>query len=99
MIPITDLVPENLYSQEDAPFLLGTGFSEDAAREAICAACRAGQLVNVRWRRRYWFSGRAFLDWVASWFGDEAIRELACRSGTSQNAPRRTGPAPGEGSL
>ncbi len=33
MIPVTDIVRENLYSQDDAEFLMGNGFSEDAALE------------------------------------------------------------------
>ena len=62
MIPIDRITPGNLYSQDDAAFLLGDGFSPKAAREAVCEACRSGQLPHRRWRKRYWFTGRVFLD-------------------------------------
>jgi hypothetical protein len=84
MIPITAIIPTHIYSQEDAPLLLGTGFSEDAAREVILEACRSGELESRQWRRRYWFTGRAFLDWVTKWFGpipteDDSDKDLAER--------------------
>ena len=41
MIPIDQIVSENLYSQDDADSLLGKGFTPDAAREAIGEACMA----------------------------------------------------------
>jgi len=69
VIPVDQIVPENLYSQDDALFLLGDGFTKDAAREAICEACRAGEMECSNWRRRYWFTGAAFLEWVARWSG------------------------------
>lgn len=71
MIPIDKIIPANLYSQDNAQFLLGNGFSKAAAKEAICEACRSGQLESKRWRRRYWFTGHEFLAWVARWFGSE----------------------------
>ena len=75
MIPIAQIIPENLFSQDDAKFLLGEGFTKDAAREVIREACRSGQLKNKRWRRRYWFTGREFLEWVSRWFGAEIKTE------------------------
>ena len=71
MIPVADILPQNLYSQDDAPFLLGEGFTEDAAREAICEACRAGELKGQQWRKRWFFSGAEFLAWVSRWFGTQ----------------------------
>lgn len=71
MIPVNDIIPGNIYSQDDASFLLGEGFTKAAAREAICEACRSGQLRSASWRRRYWFTGRAFLEWASRWFGTE----------------------------
>ena len=70
MIPIDGIVPDNLYSQGDAVLLLGEGFSPEAAREVICEVCRSGELPHKRWRKRYWFTGRDFLDWVGGWFGE-----------------------------
>jgi hypothetical protein len=75
MIPIGQIIPENLFSQDDAEFLLGKGFTKDAAREVIREACRSEQLKNKRWRRRYWFTGREFLEWVSRWFGAEIETE------------------------
>ena len=71
MIPIGQIVEGNLYSQDDARLLLGNGFSAKAARDVICEACRSGELNNRSWRRRYWFTGREFMDWVSRWFGAE----------------------------
>ena len=73
MIPINDIAAENLYSQDDAQFLLGDGFTKDAAREAICEACRAGDLEAKRFRKRWWFTGREFLVWVSGWFGEDLV--------------------------
>ncbi len=50
---------------------MGVGFTEAAAKEVICEACRSGNLESRKWRRRYWFSGRNFLSWVSRWFGAE----------------------------
>ncbi len=75
MIPIDQIIPENLFSQDDAEFLLGEGFTKDAAREALREACRSGQLKSKRWRRRYWFTGREFVNWVSRWFGAEIRTE------------------------
>jgi hypothetical protein len=69
MIALTEIVPDNIYSQHDAAALLGAGFTDDAAREALLEACRSGELESRQWRRRYWFTGRSFLAWVATWFG------------------------------
>ena len=71
MIPIDQIIPGNPYSQDDAVFLMGEGFSEDAAKEIVCEACRSGQLKASKWRKRWWFAGRAFVEWVARWFGAE----------------------------
>ncbi len=71
MIPIDKIVPGNPYSQDDAAFLMGKGLSQDAAKEIVCEACRSGQLKASKWRKRWWFTGRAFIDWVARWFGAE----------------------------
>ena len=71
MIPIDKIIPANLYSQDDATFLLGTGFTEEAARETLCEACRSGQLTAQQWRKRWWFSGAEFLAWVSRWYGSE----------------------------
>jgi len=71
VIPIDQIIPGNPYSQDDAAFLMGEGFTEAAAKEAICEACRSGNLESRKWRRRYWFSGRNFLSWVSRWFGAE----------------------------
>lgn len=74
MIPLDDIVPANLYTQDDAMFLLGDGFTKKAAREAICEACRSGDLPAKEWRRRYWFTGRDFLEWVRRWFGEKGLQ-------------------------
>ena len=71
MIPVDSIHVDNLYSQDDATFLLGDGFTEKAAREAICEACRSKELAGRHWRKRYWFTGRAFLAWLRTWFGPE----------------------------
>ncbi len=102
MIPIEQIVPENLYSQDDATFLLGTGFTEDAAREAITEACRSGQLASRSWRRRYWFTGREFMAWIARWFGTEvtvdteADEDAPLRASflSGKMSPRNRSPSP-----
>jgi len=71
MIPVDKVIPGNLYCQDDAQFLLGSGFSKAAAKEAISEAARAGQLTSKQWRKRWWFTGREFLVWVSRWFGTE----------------------------
>jgi len=77
VIPLDSIAPGNLYSQDDAPFLLGEGFTPEAAREAICGACRSGQIAHREWRRRYWFTGRAFLEWVGREIGVEVALQRA----------------------
>jgi len=69
MIPITEIIPQNLYSQDDGPFLLGDGFTKKASREVICEACRSNELQCRQWRRRFWFTGADFLSWVSAWSG------------------------------
>ena len=69
MIPISKITPSDIYSQEDAPFLLGNGFSQKAARQTITKACLRGDLKAVMRLRRYWFTGKEFLDWVKRTFG------------------------------
>lgn len=99
MIPVSQIVPQNLYSQDDAELLLGGGFSRKAAREAICEACRSGQLRSTQWRKRYWFSGKAFLEWVGQWFGSERFGDengeggslLAGAASARHNGERRFG--------
>jgi hypothetical protein len=71
VIPIDTIILDNPYSQDDAMFLMGEGFTEGAAREVVCEACRSGQLKASKWRNRWWFSGRAFVEWVTRWFGAE----------------------------
>ena len=62
MIPVDQISPGNYYSQDDACFLLGDGFSKRAAKETICAACRSGELQCRKHIKRYWFTGKAFLE-------------------------------------
>ena len=69
MISITEIEPNNLYSQDDGEFLLGQGFSVKSARDIICEACRSGQLPATLWKKRYWFAGKDFLEWIQRWFG------------------------------
>ena len=38
MIPVDQIIEGNLYSQDDATFLLGEGFGDKVAREIFCAA-------------------------------------------------------------
>ena len=64
MIQITDIKPQNLYSQNDAEFLLGDGFSKKAAKEHISQACRLGELKASKNLGRWWFTGDEFLKWV-----------------------------------
>jgi hypothetical protein len=64
MIPVAEIVPENLYSQDDAEFLLGDGFTPKAARQVIGEACRSGNLISHKWGRRHFFAGREFLVWL-----------------------------------
>lgn len=98
MIPMADIIPGNLYSQDDATFLLGEGFSKRGAREAITEACRSGALPARLWRRRYWFRGADFLEWVRLWFGSSELRALASRRDKPHNPTRRTGSALGKDS-
>lgn len=95
MIPVAQIIAANLYSQDDAEFLLGEGFSEKAAREVICEARRSGQLPSTQWRRRFWFTGASFLAWVGRWFGlpvGEIEEEVASVGGSRYG--RRTDPEP-----
>jgi hypothetical protein len=71
MIALSEIVDDDLYSQDDASLLLGEGFTERAAREAIRSACQAGQIESSQWRKRWWFTGRQFKAWVRRWFGAE----------------------------
>jgi len=71
MIPITKITDANIYSQDDAGFLLGSGFTKKAARETIRSACQNGQLESRFWRKRWWFTGRQFKLWVRRCFGAE----------------------------
>lgn len=89
MIPVSAVVSENIYTQHDAAFLLGAGFTGKAARETICRACRNGELRAKLHLRRYWFSGRAFLKWVRDWFGAEDFRLASSRDAatTSPDTP------------
>ena len=64
MVPMSQINDEDIYSQDDAPFLLGQGFSAKAAREAICKACRNGELRSKIYMRRYSFTGRDFKSWA-----------------------------------
>ena len=88
MIPISQIIPDDLYSQDDAEFLLGEGFTRKAAREAICAACRSSDLRNAQWRKRYWFTGRDFIEWVRGWFG-AGLPELHLKGIDTEGAPRQ----------
>ena len=98
MIPVNEIIPHNLYSQDDAGFLLGEGFTKKAAREAICAACRSGDLRNAQWRKRYWFSGRSFVEWVRGWFGagppSIPPQEIDGRAPRRKDTPLRLGACP-----
>jgi hypothetical protein len=101
VIAADETISENLYSQDDALFLLGEGFTKEAAREAICEACRSGELESRMWRRRYWFTGCVFLEWVSRWFqaeveavndrGEEGEGALAPALPLGDDAPRRLG--------
>ena len=93
MIPIAEIIPENLYSQDDSPFLLGAGFTEDAARETICEACRSGELTSRKWRGRWWFAGREYIDWVSRWFAGKVVIE----NDRGKETRGRLAPAPGLG--
>lgn len=64
MVPMSQINDEDVYSQDDAPFLLGQGFSAKAAREAICRACRSEGLQSKFYMRRYCFTGKDFKAWV-----------------------------------
>ena len=85
MIPISEVVPENLYSQDDALFLLGSGFTKRAAKELLCEVCRKGELSHSYFRKRYWFTGREFLEWVAKWFGREITKGFAFQKSSHHN--------------
>jgi len=74
VIPVDKIIPKNLYSQDDALFLLGDGFTKDAAKEAVCEASRSGALVAQQWRKRWWFTGAEYLKWVSTWFGSAVGR-------------------------
>ncbi len=76
MIPIDEIRAENLYSQHDAEFLLGKGFSKRGAKEFVREACHSGQLSNRFYRKRYWFTGAAFLEWVGKWSGIDLVGHL-----------------------
>jgi hypothetical protein len=91
MIPVEQIVQVNLYSQDDACFLMGDGFTAKSAKEAICQACRTGQLENRLWRKRYWFTGRAFLEWLRRWFGELELAASAPtqKKGVALALPRR----------
>jgi hypothetical protein len=71
VIPLTTIESGVLYSHHDAEFLLGAGFSKRAAQEVIKEACRTGNLDARTWRRRWWFSGDAYIAWVQWWFGSD----------------------------
>ena len=64
MIPIREIIDENVYDHKDAPFLLGQGFSEKSGRQVICQACRNGGLPSVFYMRRYCFTGKDFKAWA-----------------------------------
>ena len=89
MIPVSKIMPENLYSQDDGQFLLGQGFSVKAAREVILEACRSGQLSATSWKKRYWFSGKDFFEWVMRWYGSQVGQIIESPRGDSlvQSAP------------
>lgn len=100
MIPVSEVTPENLYSQDDAQFLLGEGFSRKAAREAIREACKTGELRSSKWRGRSWFSGQSFLTWIREWPAATARPTSSLQSPTEslavpppggQDAARRPG--------
>jgi len=71
MIPITEIIDANIYSQDDAGFLLGSGFTKKAARETIRSACQNGQLESSFWRKRWWFTGHQSKLWVLRCSGAE----------------------------
>ena len=73
MIPLSDIILENVYSQDDASYLLGDGFSKVAAKQQICNACKSGTLKACKFARRWCFTGAAFLEWTKKWLGDLAI--------------------------
>lgn len=89
MIPLTEIVDDNLYCQGDAPFLLGVGFTEDSARKEIREACRNKEIQSKYRKRKYWFTGKAYKIWVLGWFGSEEIRLDAARQ--SKHALLRQG--------
>jgi len=64
VIPVKEIESANLYSQDDARFLLGNGFTAKAAKEHITGACRARELKAAKSLGRWWFTGEAFLAWV-----------------------------------
>ena len=64
MIPISEIDDEDIFSQKDAPFLMGQGFSEKSAKETICRACRSGELQAKVYMRRYSFTGKDFKAWA-----------------------------------
>ena len=64
MVPMSQINDEDIFSQSDAPFLMGDGFSAKAAREAICRACRNEGLQSKFYMRRYCFTGRDFKEWA-----------------------------------
>jgi len=88
VIPVDRIIPGNPYSQDDAAFLMGCAFTKDAAKEAICEACRSGQLKASKWRNRWWFTGNAFVEWVARWFGAGIDEESACEKDKGSHLAR-----------
>lgn len=93
MIQINNIVAENLYSQRDASFLLGNGFTKKAARQMISEACREKQLNANKYKRQYWFTGADFLEWVEKWFNTSGNQRLALSENTLQDEERQTDPA------
>ena len=100
MIPLDQIIDVNLYSQDDAVFLLGRGFTGKAAREAIRSACKSGQLEGIQWRKRWWFTGCAFKAWVKRWFGadtgaaaDDGLRPIARVVVSGYDGATDSGPA------
>ena len=87
MIPIRDIIPENVYSQDDASFLLCDGFSEIGAKQQICNACKSKDLKARKYARRWWFSGSAYLEWTKSWLGDLAIEGACGKNSQLANEP------------
>lgn len=86
MIPVDQIVHKNVYTQDDGPFLVGEDFTLRAAKEFIRAACRSGELPSRFYRKRYWFTGKDFLDWIARWSGSTTVEELASAASTGQNS-------------